>query len=322
MPGRVIVVGSVNIDLVVSTARLPAPGETVTGGSFDRHDGGKGGNQATAAARLAAPTAIIGAVGDDAFGEQARAALERDGVDVTALEVRPGEATGVALIIVADGGENVIAVASGANASVDAPAVEAALTRLSPEPADVVLVGHEIPTRAARQALRVARASGAMTVLNPAPAQGLDRSVFGLADVLTPNRGELEALVVAEAARLGRPAWPAADLARAARSLAEPSAEGPGAGAVIVSLGAMGALLVRPGEAVQLPAPTVEAVDATGAGDALNGALAAGLALGLDLRAAAARAVVAASLSTMTRGARDGLPRPAAVDRAAAPDPA
>ncbi len=304
-----IVVGSVNIDLVVTAPRLPAAGETVAGGTFARHHGGKGGNQAVAAARLGAQTAFVGAVGDDEFGTDARRALEAEGVDATELRTAAGDATGVALIVVAFGGENLIAVASGANHSLTPDGVRASLSSLALRAGDVVLVGHEIPTASAREALRLGRQWGTITVLDPAPADGLDRSVFGLADVLTPNRAELARLLEAEARRTGRPEAPAPGLASLADSLVKTSAEGAGVPAVFVSLGAGGALLVRPGTTpVDIAAPPVHAVDTTGAGDALNGALAAGLASGLDLEGAARRAVVAASISTTASGARDGLP--------------
>ena len=145
MSSRVIVVGSVNIDLVATADRLPAPGETVTGARFSRHHGGKGGNQAVAAARLGAETAFVGAVGDDAFGEEARAALAAEGIDLTAIRTVPGP-TGVALILVDGRGENLIAVASGANALLTADDVLEAFVALAPAAGDVVLVGHEIPT--------------------------------------------------------------------------------------------------------------------------------------------------------------------------------
>ncbi len=314
MPGRVIVVGSVNVDLVVTAPRLPSAGETVIGGAFARHHGGKGGNQAVASARLGAPTSLVGAVGDDAFGAEARAALAADGVDVAELATIPGEATGVALIVVGAGGDNQIAVASGANQAVTPEQVRQALARLRPVPGDVVLVGHEMPTTSAREALRLAREAGATAVLNPAPAGGLDRATFGVADVLTPNRGELAALVGAEDQRIGRPSSPSGDTARAARSLVEGNAEGSGVPAVLVSLGAGGALLVRAGEPpLEIPAPPVAVVDTTGAGDTLNGSLAAGIAAGLDLETAARRAVLAASLATAVAGARDGMPVPEAL---------
>jgi ribokinase len=291
--GRVLVVASVNVDLVVTVDRLPLPGETVTGGRFARHHGGKGGNQAVAAARLGARTSFIGAVGDDPFGAEARAALEAEGIDLDGLSTLAGEATGVALILVDGAGENSIAVASGANAAVSPALVAAALAGLHPRAGDVVLVGHEIPTMATREALRLARAAGAVTILNPAPATGLDRDVLALADILTPNRGELAALserddaVVPQATAL--------------------IGDAPGR-TVLVTLGADGALLVTADGATVLRAPEVTVVDTVGAGDTLNGALAAGLAAGLALPDAARQAVAAASLAVTRAGAREGMP--------------
>jgi ribokinase len=308
MSGRVLVIGSVNVDLVVRAERLPLPGETVLGGTFGRFHGGKGGNQAVAAARLGAPVMLVAALGDDAFGGEARTALRRDGVGTEVIVTLEGVATGVALIVVDASGENEIAVAPGANARLTPAHVRDALGRLAPRPSDVVLVTHEIPTAAAREALAVGRAGGARTLLNPAPADGLERPVLGLADVLTPNRGELARLLSAHDR----------DPVSMARDILQPSAAGPGpAHAILVSLGAAGAVLVpRDGEAVDLPAPVVEAVDATGAGDALNGALAAGLAAGFGLEAAARRAVVAASLSVTRAGAREGMPTLAELEAA------
>ena len=310
MPGRVVVVGSVNVDLVVRAARLPGPGETVSGGVFEKHHGGKGGNQSVAAARLGAPVVFVGAVGDDAFGAEARAALEAEGIDTSHATTLPGEATGVAIIAVDDRAENLIAVASGANGRIDPEAVRAAFADLDVGPDDVVLSLHEIPTRTVREALTLARAAGARTVFNPAPADRLDRATFGLADILTPNRGELRQLVAAERTRTGTAAGSGDDLARAAASLLVASSEGPGVReAVVVTVGAAGALLVEPGSTVaEIPAPAVEAVDTTGGGDAFNGALAAGLATGLDLEQAVGRAVAAAALSTTRAGAREGMP--------------
>jgi ribokinase len=306
---RVIVVGSLNIDLVAHADVLPSPGETVTGARFSRHHGGKGGNQAVAAARLGAATAFVGAVGDDAFGEEARAALAAEGIDLSALRT-VAAATGVALILVDARGENLIAVASGANAGVTAEDVRAGLALLAPRAGDVVLVGHEIPTAAARAALVAADAAGATSILNPAPAVGLDRSTFGLADILTPNRSELAALAAADARRIGRPGRVGERPETAAAALLNPNSEGEGVRqAVIVTLGDAGAVVVRrSGGPVDLAAPRVKAVDAVGAGDAFNGALAAGLATGLDLESAARRAIAAAALSTTQAGAREGLP--------------
>ena len=303
MGGRVIVIASVNVDLVVSVDRLPAPGETVTGGQFTRHHGGKGGNQAVAAVRLGAPTSFIGAIGDDAFGRDARAALDAEGIDLRGLVELPDEATGVALIQVDATGENTIAVAGGANARLSPDHVKSALDRLAPGPGDVVLVGHEIQTTTTEAALELARTAGATTILNPAPARGLSRSVLALADVATPNRVELTELIGVE-----QP-----DAGPAARELLGDSPDR----AILVSLGADGALLVQAGRTTQLQAPTgLTVVDAVGAGDTLNGALAAGMAAGLPLVEAARQAVVAASLAVTRAGAREGMPTAAELDAA------
>ncbi len=327
MSGRVLVVGSVNVDLVVQTERLPQPGETVLGGTFRRFHGGKGGNQAVAAARLGVPVMLVAALGDDEFGEDALAALAREGIGTDVLVTLEHTATGVALILVDTSAENQIAVAPGANAGLTAAHVRTALTRLSPHATDVVIVTHEIPTEAAREALRIGREGGAWTVLNPAPADGIDRTMLALADVVTPNRGELARLAAADSRRSGRPTSGSEDPIRSASTLLETTSEGPGAGrAFLVSLGSSGAVLVpRDGAPVDIAAPKVEAVDATGAGDALNGALAAGLASGLPLERAARRAVVAASLSVTRAGAREGMPTAAELatamgDDAGAPD--
>jgi ribokinase len=318
MTGRVIVVGSVNVDLVVSADRLPGPGETVTGGTYARHHGGKGANQGVAAARLGAATSFVGAVGSDAFGADAREALGTEGIDLSQLITRADVPTGVALIVVDRAGENLIAVASGANGSLRPSEARLPLDRVHARPGDVVVVGCEIPIDTAREALAVARSMGARTILNPAPADGIDRSVFGLADVITPNRVELARLVEAEARRVGRRDRVTGP-ERAARTLLERNAEGDGVReAVIVSLGAGGALLVPAGgDAISIPAPPVEVVDTVGAGDTLNGALAAGLAEGLAILDAARMAVTAAALAVTRRGAREGMPTRIELEQAA-----
>ena len=297
MSGRVIVVGSVNIDLVVTVERLPGPGETVTGGRFARHHGGKGGNQAVAAARLGAETAFVGAVGGDGFGSEARTALETEGIDLRGLVILDREVTGVALILVDGSGENSIAVAGGANAALTPAHVRKALQVLAPRRGDVVLVGHEIPTASTREALRLGRRAGATTILNPAPADGLEPEILALADILTPNRGELAALAADDGPATGP----------AATALLSCAADR----AILVSLGADGALLVDGTGTTSLNAPVVEVVDTVGAGDTLNGALAAGLAAGLEVPDAARRAVAAASLAVTRAGAREGMPRSA-----------
>jgi ribokinase len=308
--GRVIVVGSVNVDLVTTVERLPEPGETVIGGTFSRHHGGKGANQATAAARLGSRVVFVGAVGDDPFADEARAALVSEGIDVSELATIEGP-TGVALILVEANGENLIAVASGANASLSPAVVSSALRRLAVGPTDVVVVSHEIPTDAAVAALRNGREAGAITILNPAPATGLTSEAIGWSDIVVPNEGELRELVGDRdnPPDAGSPEGTGDVVAQAARLLAGNDAATSHRRAVVVTRGARGATLVQSEtEWAELPAPAVIAVDATGAGDTYVGALAAGLADELPIGDAARRAVAAATLSTTKPGARGGMP--------------
>ncbi len=313
MSGRVVVVGSVNVDLVILGDRLPAPGETVSGGTFQRHHGGKGGNQAVAAARLGRAAWLVGAVGDDAYGTDARQALIEAGVDVSAVVTIEGTATGIALILVDRRGENIISVASGANLALSPAAIGPAFDRIGVGPGDVVLVCHEVPTTTVREALRLGRTMGARTVLNPAPADGIDRTLLAEADVISPNQGELLTLAATDARRSGRASTSgpaaAADVARAARGLLEPSAAGSGVDlAVVVTLGAGGVLLVTLDATVDIEPFPVVAVDSTGAGDAFNGALAAALADGIPIEGAVRRATLAGALATTRAGAREGMP--------------
>ena len=345
--GRVLVVGAVNVDLVVAAARLPGPGQTVTGGDVVRYPGGKGGNQATAAARLGARVAFVGAIGADDMGSEARAALAVEGIDLSGLAVAD-RATGVALIVVDRSGENLIAVAPGANGEVRQRHVEAALERLAPGPRDVVLVSREIPLDGMLAALEIGREAGSITILNPAPADELEPSTLALVDILTPNETELTLLAGFGPLAVGPArAGPAGDdpelLARlllagplgghgsdtsdrdaGARACPGVDIRGPedttggrdqagrrspSGPAVVVTLGAAGALVVRnDGPALAIDAPDVTPLDTTGAGDAFNGALAAALADGLDLPEAVRRAVAAASLATTRPGARGGMP--------------
>lgn len=286
----VIVVGSVNADLVVSVAELPRAGETVTGGTFARHGGGKGANQAVAAARVGASVAMVGAVGADDLGDEALRELAAEGIDVAAVARLDGVPTGVAAIVVDARGENFVAVASGANAEIDAAVVEEAVPRLIGRGSDgVVLLGHEVLEPIVAAGIRTGREAGWRVVLNPAPARVLADDLEGV--ILTPNAHEARALTGEE------------DVEAAARALAERT-DAP----VLVTLGAEGALLLD-GKPERLAAPAVEVVDTTGAGDAVNGALAAELAAGRPLREAARFAMAAAALSTRVAGARAGMPR-------------
>ena len=262
MSGRVIVGGSGNIDLVARVPHLPHPGETVTGGSYERHHGGKGGNQAVAAARLRRPTLIIGAVGDDTFEIEARRALSSERVDVSMVASLPGQPTGVALILVDATGENQIAVVPGANGAIETGYVRDCLARLGPLNGDVMLVCNEVPLHVVREALMCGAAAGATTILNPAPAIGIDRAIFGLADIVTPNRNELATLLQTEAGRTGRRIDASTDAAVRARSLLEPGPDGPGVRkAVIVTLGASGVVVLeRVGSGLSAADATAEGV--------------------------------------------------------------
>jgi ribokinase len=280
--GRVVVVGSVNVDLVVRVERLPGPGETVSGGSFARHGGGKGANQAVAAARAGARTALVGRVGADADGDAARAELAALGVDVADV-ARDGAAhTGVALIAVDAEGRNQIAVAPGANRAIGP--FPAGLLDAGP---GCVLLSFDAPDPVLAEAAQAARAAGWEVVCNPAPQRDLPPALLAAQPVLVPNEHEAAALAGTD------------DPEAAARILA-----GRSGAPVVVTLGAAGALVVADGAALRVPAPVVDVVDTTGAGDALCGTLAAGLAAGLALDAAVRDAVAAASLSTTRAGAR------------------
>lgn len=292
-----MVVGAVNVDLVVRGVPLPAPGQTVTGGVFERHHGGKGGNQAVAAAlalrggSLDGAVRLVGAVGDDAIGTDALEALQTEGVDVSRVRIARGVATGVALIIVDEHGENQIAVAPGANATPTPADVDSALDDLDAR--GVVLASLEVPLDAVRRAAERCRQAGGTFVLNPAPASAEAASLLRLANVVSPNESELRLLGEdAESIRAKH------------RDLH-----------VILTVGSRGAV-VDGGQTV--PAPKVEAVDATGAGDCLNGVLAAGLLERRPLQEAVARAVTAASISVTRPGARSGMPTRDEIDTAVA----
>jgi ribokinase len=281
----VVVVGSVNADLVVRVPRLPAPGETVLDGTFHRGGGGKGANHVSAAARLGARAVLVGCVGADDLGREARADLEAAGVDVTFV-AEGRQPTGVALILVDEAGENLIGVADGANTEVTASQVEEAVGSVPAGPA-VVLAGLEVPDDAVLAAARTARDRGFPFVLNPAPAKPVPADLVAMCDVLTPNRTEIGGL------GFGSPE----ELLAA------------GAGGVVVTLGAEGVEVHRPGRPADVvPAFPVEAVDTTGAGDAFSGALAWALARGESLDESVVLACAAAALSTTGLGARAAQP--------------
>ena len=295
----VVVAGSINVDLIVGVERLPAAGETVLGNRFVQQNGGKSANQAVAASRVGAAVTMLGAVGDDDLGRSALSGLRSAGVDVSRCRTIAGEHTGLALIIVDATAENQIAVAPGANARLDQRMIEAEVAHLEPRPGAVCLLGFEVPDEAVLAAARWAAGKGLRTIVNPAPARPLLDELYALGPILTPN--------ASEARMLSGESDP-----RAAARVLSARSHGP----VIVTLGADGALLWADGEAERLPALTVEPVDTTGAGDALNGILAAELAAGADLREALRWAIVGAALKTTKAGAQAGLPdREAIIER-------
>jgi ribokinase len=283
----IAVVGSVNRDLVATTDSLPAPGETVLGAHFETA-GGKGANQAVAAARLGAEVAFIGRVGDDEAGRMLAAAFRVEGVSAELLTVTDQAPTGLAVITVDGSGENTIVVSPGANDLVGLQDVAGASSLL--RAASVTLLQLEIPMRSATLA---ALTAGGMVILNAAPAQPLPDELIAAVGVLVVNRSELADLTGSENPRM-------------ASVLPVPT--------TVVTLGADGAALVVDEEVTVYPAPRVEVVDTTGAGDAFCGALAAGIDAGLEIQAAVPRAVIAGAMATTAKGARSAMPTAAELD--------
>jgi ribokinase len=293
----VLVIGSYNTDLVMSCPRLPVPGETILGGTFAQHHGGKGANQAVAAARLAAAGQVqfVAKVGDDEFGRQARTQLRAEGVDITWVSVAPGQPSGVALINVATAtGENSISVATGANEHLRPADLDAALAAAAP--GTVVVLQLEIPLPTVLHAARQAAARGLRVVPNPAPAQPLPAGLGADLYVLTPNETEAQTLT-------GVRVTDAATATLAAERL-----HAAGFGRIVITLGAQGAYWSDDTGAALVAAPAVPAVDTTGAGDCFTGALAVALAEDHALPDAVAFACRAAALAVTRHGAQASLP--------------
>lgn len=276
MVGRVAVCGSISVDIIGYGPRLPRPGESVLGRRVLVAPGGKGANQAVAAARMGAAVRLFGARGDDAHGELCAAALARDGIDLGGVVVHAGVSTGVALICVDDAGDNQILALPGANALVAPPC---------PCGAAVWLCQGEIPAEALVGTLAAARVDGALAICNPSPIHGIDPDLVGRFDLAIVNELEHEALT----GRLPR--------------------------RVILTLGARGAVLLPSGE--EIPSIPARAVDTTGAGDAFAGALAAGVAEGMEILAAMRVAAVAAGISVESEGCQPSYPSRGEVERRA-----
>lgn len=290
---EVICLASWNADLVSRVPRPIARGETLLASGFTIGPGGKGSNAAIACARQGAQVAVIARIGNDDFGRMALELWAREGIDASMVEVVDGEPSGVAQILVYDDGDNSIAVAPGAGAGLAARHADAAAAALGR--ARVVMASCEVPQAATHAAFAHARRGGAITLLNPAPAQPLPDDLLALCDLLTPNETELRLLA---GMPVGTPAAAAAEalLAR-------------GAGAVAVTLGAAGCALFRPGRpGLVVAGHAVQVADTIGAGDTFTGSMAASLARGEPIAAALAWANAAAALSVGARGAISGMP--------------
>jgi len=288
---RVLLFGSSNTDLVIICQRLPAPGETLLGGKFQRSAGGKGANQAVAAARAGARVVFVGARGDDNFGAAAAAGLRREKIDIRHFKVHKDVSSGIALIIL--GGEtreNLIAVARSANDLLSPTSVQAVRSEFSRS--DVIVTQLEIPMTAVKEAARLANQARKPFLLNPAPARPLPRSLLRLVHTVTPNEHEAAILTGEQSPE------------RAGEKLLEAGCRN-----AVITLGARGAMLVNASGINRFPAPKVKPVDTVGAGDCFTGWLATGIAEGLTMQDAVARAVRAAGISITRAGAQDAMPR-------------
>ena len=291
---RIVVVGSVNADMVVKSRRLPAPGETVIGGQFVMAPGGKGANQAVAARRLGAEVTLVAKVGQDPLGDEAIDNYRREGIHTDLIARDREAATGVALILVDAAGENLISVASGANATLTPADVDRAAERI--RAADAVLVQLEIPLETVCYTARLAAAAGVSVILDPAPAAHLPDGLLADATYLTPNEHEAECLT-------GIAVGDEATARQAANKLLAA-----GARHVIITLGAKGAWLATAHGQRLVASRPVSAVDTTAAGDAFNGGLAWALGCGLAIEAAVAQACAVGALSATRLGAQPSLP--------------
>jgi len=302
MPKKLLVVGSINLDLVASSQRIPLPGETVSGKTFNTFPGGKGANQAVAAGRLGAPVSMIGRLGNDAFGAQLRASLEAAGVDTKAVEVVP-TSSGIALITTADDGQNAIVVVPGANGELSPRELEKHLALI--REAGIILAQLEIPLETIELLATIARRENIPLMLDPAPARALPASLLASVDWLTPNETETMTLLQRKATELS-----SEDAEDAALQLLTQGSRN-----VLLKLGERGCYVaLGNGERTLVPAYRVKAVDTTAAGDAFNGAFATALLRGSDPVASVKFAAAVAAISVTRRGAQPSMPTPSEVE--------
>ena len=296
----IVVIGSINMDLVLRVPRMPLPGETLTGGAFRTIPGGKGANQAVACARMSGKVeaggqqvAMIGCVGDDAFGATLRAALVGDGIIDSHITTLPGVASGIASILVNDNGQNSIVIAGGANDLLSPAHIDAAQGLI--EQADIVVLQLETPMATVVHAIKLARSLGKTVVLNPAPAASLPAGVLELVDYLIPNE--------IEAAMLAGVAPDSTDVAALAAALQKQGSDN-----IIITLGSKGVHAALYGGDTAFPAEAVQAVDTTAAGDTFIGGFVAGLASGMDEAEAIGQGQRAAAWSVTKPGAQTSIP--------------
>jgi len=295
---NIIVIGSLNADLVVRAPRFPAPGETISGEDLAIIPGGKGANQAVAAARLGASVAMLGRVGDDSFGPTLTQNLRQNNVDTKHVLTDPA-ATGTAIIVVDSNGQNSIVLSPGANGQVTPQDINS----ISFQTVDMLLLQFEIPLETVIHAASRARQNGLRVILNPAPAQPIPDSLLADVDILVPNESELELLT-------GMPVMNADSAERAARRLLAKGVQ-----TVIVTLGSNGALLVTEENTIHIPAFKIDAVDTTAAGDAFIGGLATALQKGQTLEAAVRYGNACGALAATKYGAQPSLPSAEEVDK-------